>query len=445
MKENDFEKILIKSLISNEKVRDKVLPFLKEEWFGYDIENKIIVKKIIDYNGKHGMMPNMIELRTLVKEDSTSKALDEIASINNDDISTEFMLDQIQEFVRKKLINNISEHMHEYCCGREDEGSYADDLADAQAFSFDNNIGLAFFEDPKVLFEDIISNERVFSTGLTAIDDLIGGGLHEKSLNLFMAPTNVGKTLILCSLTTNLILHNKNVLYITFEDSEKKIAQRIAQNLYNVTQTQLKGMTRESYKSYFNKALNQVGHNRLIIKEYSEQSLNALALKALIKELKEKKGFVPDCLMIDYIGCMIPNGKISINTNDNTKLQLVSGQVRSIGMELGIPVVSAMQTNRGGYQSSDLGLDDVADSFGQTMKADAVFGVMVPPNLDGMYIIKLLKTRYGNKRGQSVTIGVDVEKQRIFDVEDKSRSSSPEDIIANRSSNSINGVINDYD
>ena len=446
MKENDFEKVVIKALFSNETVRNKVLPSLKEEWFGFDIENKLIVRKILDYNTKYGDMPNVLETKRMLTEESTAKTFDEILSISDEEVNTKYILNEIEEFVRKKLIYNISEKMHEYCCGADMNGSFADDISDAQSFTFDSNIGLSFFEDPQVIYEDIIANEKVLSSGLKSIDTLIGGGFHEKSLNLMMASTNIGKTLCLCSFTTNLILTGKNVLYVTFEDSEKKIGQRIAQNLYDVTQDQLKGMSRDNYANCFKKALAQVGHNRLVIKEYSEGSLNALALKSLLKELKEKKNFIPDALVIDYIGCMIPNGRISINTNDNTRLQLVSGQVRSIGMEFGIPVISAMQTNRGGYQSSDLGLDDVADSFGQTMKADAVFALMQDDNLKeaSMYAVKLLKTRYGNMRGHTVTIGVDVDKQRIYDLKNYEENASATDYIAKTASTEMNNVINDF-
>lgn len=446
MKEYDFEKIVIKSLISNESVRNKVLPFLKDEWFGFDIENKIIVQKIIDYNTKFSAMPNVLELKRMVTEESTLKALEEIVSINDEEVQTEYILQEIEEFVRRKLLYNAANDMHEHCAGKKHEGSFADIVADAETFSFDTNIGLSFFEEPQVLFEDIITHEKVYPSGVKAIDDMIGGGFHEKSLNLIMAPTNIGKTLMLCSFTTNLILAGHPVLYITFEDSEKKIAQRIAQNLYDVTQEQLKSMTREAYGSRFTKALTKIGHNKLVIREYAEGSMNALGLKALIKELKDKKDFVPEALVIDYIGCMIPNGRISINTNDNTKLLLVSGQVRSIGMELGIPVISASQTNRGGYQSADIGLDDVADSFGQTMKADAVFGVMQSPELKEaeMYSVKLLKTRYGNKRGQAITIGVDIEKQRIFDLIGYKNESSSQDVMDMTTNKAVDDVVNDF-
>ena len=424
MKEFDFEKVIIKALITNDKVKTKVLPFLKEEWFGFNIDAKDIVRKIISYNSKYSEMPNPLEIERMISNDSTLKTFKDILSIPNENVETPYIIEEIEEFVRRKLIYNVSEKMHEYCRGENQEDNFADEVAEAQAFSFNTDIGFSFFEDPQILFEDIIANEKVYSTGLKSI-------------------------------ATNLIINGHTVLYVTFEDSEKKIGQRIAQNLYDVTQTQLKSLSRNSYGSIYKKALAKCGHNKLIIKEYEEGTLNAIGLKALLKELEEKKNFIPEVLIIDYIGCMIPNGKVSINTNDNTILKLVSGQVRSIGMIKGIPIVSAMQTNRGGYQSADLGLDDAADSFGQTMKADAIFGIMQSPEMKeaNMYTVKLLKTRYGNKRGNVVTIGVDVEKQRLFDLVgykpqntgNGQQSASPSDIIASQADEAMSNVVNDFE
>ena len=227
--------------------------------------------------------------------------------------------------------------------------------------------------------------------------------------------TNIGKTLIMCSIASALLLVGMRVLYVTFEDSEVKIGQRIMQNLFDINQTELRALSKDAYKKLWMKNTQQIGHNKLIIKEYSEGCINALALKALIRELKDKRGFVPDVLIVDYIGCMVPNGRPNVNENDNSKLREICAQVRSIGMEMDIPVLSAAQSNRGGYGKGEIGLDDAADSFGQTMKADVIFGVTQSPELKegSMYLVKLLKTRYGQPKCPLATIGVDIGKQRI--------------------------------
>ena len=239
--------------------------------------------------------------------------------------------------------------------------------------------------------------------------------------------TNIGKTLIMCSIASALLLVGMRVLYVTFEDSEVKIGQRIMQNLFDINQTELRALSKDAYKKLWMKNTQQIGHNKLIIKEYSEGCINALALKALIRELKDKRGFVPDVLIVDYIGCMVPNGRPNVNENDNSKLREICAQVRSIGMEMDIPVLSAAQSNRGGYGKGEIGLDDAADSFGQTMKADVIFGVTQSPELKegSMYLVKLLKTRYGQPKCPLATIGVDIGKQRIFDLKTFNNNAVP--------------------
>ena len=222
----------------------------------------------------------------------------------------------------------------------------------------------------------------------------------------------------MCALTTNFVMHGYRVLYVTFEDSENKIATRIAQNMFDITQQQYKVMSRDDFAKAFTKAKSIAGGDKLVIKEYPEGTVNALQIEALIKDLKDKKRFVPDVLVVDYIGCMIPNGKPNPNLNSNSLLTLAAQQIRALGMKYGFPVISASQTNRGGYNTAEISLSDAADSFGQNMKADAVFAVTQTAEMkdQGMYNVQLLKTRYGNQRGQFITIGVDVEKQRIFDL-----------------------------
>ena len=250
---------------------------------------------------------------------------------------------------------------------------------------------------------------------------MLMGGLHESSLNLIMSSTNVGKTLIMCSLATNLIQNGYKVLYVTFEDSENKIASRIAQNMFDISQTQFKLMSQNDFAQAYRMMCSKfkgIHGDSLIVKEYPESSTNALALKSLLKDLEDKKKFRPDVMFVDYIGCMIPNGRINSNVNEASILRTVSQQVRAVGQEWNIPIVSASQTNRGGYNAAEVGLNDIADSFGVTQKADSIISVTQTPEFkdQGIYQLKLLKTRYGNNKEQVATIGVSIEKQRIYDL-----------------------------
>lgn len=417
MTTQEFEKVIIKALYANQSICSKVLPELTDKWFS-EYDTKQIVNKIIEFNTKYSNLPNAIELKRMITDEKTLKVFDDVLAIDDNQVNTPYLMGEIEEFVRKKLLLNQATKIQQYANGGVQKESFTDNIADAEAFTFDDNIGFDFFTEAQRLYEDANTKEVIFKSGLKTLDDLIGGGFHEKSLSLIMSSTNVGKTLIMCALTTNFVLHGYRVLYVTFEDSENKIATRIAQNMFDITQSQYKVMSRDDFAKAFTKAKSIAGGDKLIIKEYPEGTVNALQIEALIKDLKDKKKFVPDVLVVDYIGCMIPNGKPNPNLNSNSLLTLAAQQIRALGMKYGFPVISASQTNRGGYNNAEISLSDAADSFGQNMKADAVFAVTQTPEMkdQGMYQVQLLKTRYGNQRGQLVTIGVDVEKQRIYDL-----------------------------
>lgn len=273
-------------------------------------------------------------------------------------------------------------------------------------------------DEPERIYEEVIKNEKVVGTGLKALDDLLKGGFHEKSITLLLAPTNVGKTLIMCSLSATMLLAGYKVLYITFEDPENKIGQRVTQNLFDLNRDELKAMSREEYKKCWN-AHRQLIKENLYIKEFPEMATNALTIGAYIKKLKDRKKFVPDVVFVDYIGCMIPNGRENPNMNSNTRLLTIAAQVRALSMTNGWPIVSGAQVNRGGYGSDHVDLNDAADSFGQTMKADAILAITQSKDYldNGYYDVEIAKTRFGNNKHEHKTIRVDIDKQRIADIE----------------------------
>ena len=426
MTDIEFEQIIIKTIYANPEVSGKIIPELDTGWFT-NVDHKYIVNAILEYNSKFSAVPNAIEVKRLLSDQRTVDEFEKCMSINDEDVNTPYILDEIQNFIRKRLGRQVCMDYNEYCSTGKSKGSFADEMAYAETFTFDTKVGFSFFEEPEVIFNDIITNERLYPTGCRSIDEMIVGGLYRKSISLILGSTYTGKTLFMCSSASALLLAGLRVLYVSFEDSEVKIGQRIMQNLFDINQTELRALSKEAYKKLWMKNTQQIGHNKLVIKEYSEGCINALALKALIRELRDKRGFVPDVLIVDYIGCMIPNGRPNANENDNSKLREICAQVRSIGMEMDIPVLSAAQSNRGGYGKGEIGLDDAADSFGQTMKADVIFGVTQSPELKegSMYLVKLLKTRYGQPKCPLATIGVDIGKQRIFDLKTFNNAAVP--------------------
>ncbi len=416
---DQFEKIILKALYTNAAVRNKVLPLLTSNWFRGNIDMIGIVDELVDFNERHERLPMPVELRRLLLEHNKKSAVDyfDVSIKLPDSIITDYIMEEIQDFVRRKLMMNCSNDIIKSVSGDKTVSTdFAADIADAQSFTFDESIGLDYLNELDRIYDEAIKNEVLVRSGLKTLDDLLKGGFHEKSLSLILSPTNVGKTLIMCSLATNILRQGKNVLYVTFEDSELKIGARITQNLLDVTQDQMRGMRREEY----NKAKEQFTQKtkgNLIIKEYPEGTINALTLKSLLKELKEKKHFIPDIIFVDYIGCMVPNGRENPNLNSNTILLRVAAQVRALSMEFGHPIVSGAQTNRGGYESPGVKLNDVADSFGSTMKADFILGVSQTAEMkeQNMYKMEVVKTRFGNNKNSVAIMGVDISKQRIVD------------------------------
>lgn len=416
---DQFEKIILKALYVNGAVRNKVLPLLTSNWFRGNIEMIGIVDEIVDFNERHERIPQPQELRRILAEHNKKSAREYFDdSIKLPDcVITDYIMEEIQDFVRRKLMLNCSSDIVKSVTGDKSvDTDFAAGIADAQSFSFDESIGLDYLTEMDRIYDEAIKNEILVKTGLKTLDDLLRGGFHEKSLSLILSPTNVGKTLIMCSLATNILRQGKCVLYVTFEDSELKIGARITQNLLDITQDQMRAMRREEYVKAREKFSKET-KGRLVIKEYPEGTINALTLKSLLKELKEKKKFVPDIIFVDYIGCMVPNGRENPNLNSNTILLRVAAQVRALSMEFGYPIVSGAQTNRGGYESASVALNDVADSFGSTMKADFILGISQNKEMkeQNMYKMEVAKTRFGNNKNAISIVGVDISKQRILD------------------------------
>ena len=338
------------------------------------------------------------------------------------------MYGEIEKFVKLKKLWAVATSIIQYCKTPDSvkqQCSFSEVITDAEAYTFDDSIGFSYMDEPERIYQEIIKNEKVVGTGLNALDDLLKGGLHEKSLTLLLSPTNVGKTLWMCALAKNMLQAGYNVLYVTFEDSENKIGQRITQNLFDLSRDELKAMSLQDYQKCWDTYRKSIKSN-LYIKEFPEMATNALNLHAFIKELKERKNFVPDVMFVDYIGCMIPNGRENPNMNSNTRLLTIASQVRSISMVESFPIVSGAQVNRGGYDSANIGLNDAADSFGQTMKADAILAITQSKELldNGYYDVEIAKTRFGNNKGEHKTIRVSIDKQRIMDIEGYSSDSN---------------------
>lgn len=436
-----YESLVIRLLLIDEDARERLVPFILPKLFTSG-EHQEIVEKFLDFYNKWEDLPSVSEFKLFVKNNELTDEINRCIMLDTSEYNDDFIKDELESWFREKLLwNNITDAADILKSGEiERAGHLSEEIGNSLSFSFDTNIGF----DPFDNFDDFYGaiheeNGEVVSTGLKTIDDMIGGGVHEKAIHLFFAATNVGKTLIQTALSTNFLLKGKNVLYVTFEESEKRISLRFISNLIDVSMNEMKLMRKERLREKYDDAKKLVDR-RLVIKEYPEGTTSAAHIKQLIKDLKARKNFEVEVLVVDYIGCMVPNGGIGKNANTNEIFKTITGQTRALGMEFGIPVISAMQSNRGGINSSDLELTDAADSIGQTFKADAVFGMTQSDEQKkaGLYSLSLLKSRFGPNRIKKY-IGVNYDKMRVEDIAnpDGDNESGDKDLVDEASVNML--------
>ena len=416
-----FPHLIIKTLFCNRSARDRMVPYLSADWFRENINISTIIENVIKYVEKYTTFPNAFEMRNMLRNDTQIlEEFDAAMEIPDEECMTEYILDDIEIFVRKKLIYQVTVEIQEslFHSKGDEETSYAQKLADAEAFTFKTDIGLDLVDDLEMVYEDMITCVKVIGTGLKDVDVLLNGGVPEKVMIGVLAATNVGKTLIMTAIASNMMAAGHNVLYITMEDPDKKIALRMMQNICNISQDQLKMLNKNSFISLKEK-MKALTDRHLKIVELPDSTANAMRICTVLKDLKDKKKFVPEIIFLDYIGCMIPNGRPNPTLNSNTILQKVAAETRgAICTKMGIPIVTALQTNRGGFDSASVDLNDVADSYGSTMKLDAVLAATQDTAMlqQGMYKLKVAKTRLKNNKGTEIMIGVNIDKQRIYDL-----------------------------
>lgn len=418
-----FEKLLIHYIFRDETVREKVLPYLNVDVF--DGEDTIdIVKVLVKYIEEYQNFPTKKNLKLMMDSGTFSKLMEIINLEDVDEYDREFVLDQLEEFFRGKLaLEAILDAKDGLDSGDEKKLTESPDkLREALSFTFDTNIGLNVVEDGERMFAALHDRDKVVSTGLKTLDQLIEGGFHEKSLSLVLAESNLGKSLIKCALSTNSLLQNKNVLYVSLEMSEEKISERILANAFDIELNMLKMLDKNTFITKLSTMKEQTS-GQLYVVAYPPKSINSNRLRNIVKELKTKKKFVPDIIFVDYMGLMSPNSSRKTD-NSYSEQKTVSEELRAIAVEFGIPVVSAVQTNRGGFGNSELDMTDIADSIGTVATADVIFGVTQTQEMReaGRYTFLLLKNRYGENK-KKCYIGVNYPKMRIYDVEEDSGTS----------------------
>ena len=413
-----FEKILIRFLFIDDKIRDKVLPFLVPEIFE-DHKNIQLIKTILAILEKFEHFPSVPEMKIELNSEEVYNRLIEIMEMDISEYKKEFLLSQIEDFIRDKMVHNVNVEIAMNLNNENEEQlkQTPDKLREALAFSFDTKVGLDFFDEEDRLYNHLHNKDRVIPTSITQLNRLIEGGFHEKSLTLFMAETNLGKSLIMTSFGVDCILRNKNVLYVSCEMSEEKISERVMANMFDIATEDLKLLTRSKFHEKFESIRKQV-KNKFIVKEYPTKSINTNHIRNLVKELKVRKKFVPDIIFLDYLGIMNPTYQ---SKGDNTYLEVkrISEEIRGMAVELGLPIVSAVQTNRGGFGDAEIDLTDISDSIGTAATADIIIGVTQSEEFRkmGKFNWIILKNRYGLNK-HTFPVNVDYYKMRIYEDSD---------------------------
>ena len=426
-----LEQTILKNLIYNEEYLRKVLPFLKSEYFTDRVDRTIfteVSKFVQDYNSTptiEAIGLAIKEKRNLTDEEveQCESNLKEIVSAKSEESKIEWLVDKTEQFCQEKAIYNAVLGSISILDGKDktnDKGAIPKLLSDALAISFDNSVGHDYLENSDDRFDFYHRHEERIPFDLEFFNKITKGGLPAKTLNIALAGTGVGKSLFMCHVAAGCMSQGKNVLYITMEMSEERIAERIDANLLNVTMDELTNLSKELYDKRIQK-LREKTVGKLIIKEYPTASASATHFRTLLNELNLKKSFVPDIIFIDYLNiCCSSRIKAGANINSYTYVKAIAEELRGLAVEFGVPVVSATQTTRSGYSSSDPGLEDTSESFGLPATADLMFALISSEELEemGQIMVKQLKNRY-NDPGyyKRFTLGIDRAKMRLYDIE----------------------------
>ena len=423
-----IEKTTLSNLVFNEDYCRKVLPFLKPDYF--DIrEERIVFEEITNFVDKYKKMPTKVSLEIEIenRKDLTEvehgKVVELIQSLNPDEVDFEWLVDTTEKFCKDKAIYNAVVEGISIIDGKDKKRSpdaIPSILTDALAVSFDNAVGHDYFDDSDKRFEFYHKIEERIPFDLDFFNKITKGGLPQKTLNIALAGTGVGKSLFMCHMAANCLSQGKNVLYITLEMAEERIAERIDANLMNISMEDLQNLGKQMFTDKMSKITKKT-KGKLIVKEYPTATAHSSHFRGLIKELAIKKSFRPDIMFIDYLNiCASSRFKGAQNVNSYMYVKAIAEELRGLAVETNVPIMSATQTTRSGFVSTDVGLEDTSESFGLPATADLMFALISTEELEELnqICVKQLKNRYNdptmNKR---FVIGIDRAKMRLYDVE----------------------------
>ena len=426
-----LEQTILKNLVYNEDFTRKVLPFIQSEYFSDSIERKVFTE-IKEFVNRYEQVPthealviNFTEKKELT-EDEVSKSielLNEIKTTSDEKVDQSWLTEQTEKFCQDKAIYNAimdSVAILDDKSTKSSKGEIPKLLSDALGVSFDTHIGHDFMDDYKERYDFYHKVEKRTKFDLDLMNKITKGGLPDKTLNVLMAGTGVGKSLFMCHMASACLSQGDNVLYITLEMAEEKIAERIDANLLNISLNELRSVSKDDYENKF-QVLRAKTQGKLIIKEYPTASASTLHFRALLSELAMKKQFRPNIIFVDYINiCASSRIRPGGNVNSYTYIKSIAEELRGLAVEFELPIVSATQTTRSGFTNSDPGLEDVSESFGLPATADFMCAIISNEQLEQLnqIMVKQQKNRYNDPSYyKKFILGVDRAKMRLYDVE----------------------------
>ena len=433
-----IETTILRNLIYDEEFSRKVIPFIQLDYFEQRIE-RVIFEEISKFIVKYGSsitteaLAIQLEDRDDLNETEIKESRDAVSLFTDDKVDNQWLVDTTEKWCRDRAIYLALMESISLADGKDDKkgrDAIPSILSDALAVSFDNHIGHDYLEDYEDRYESYHRKEERIEFDLDLFNKITKGGIPNKTLNIALAGTGVGKSLFMCHVASSVLLQNKNVLYITLEMAEEKIAERIDANLLNVNIQNITDLPKAMFEKKVHK-LKKKTEGELIIKEYPTASAHAGHFKALLNELSLKKSFKPDIIFIDYLNiCASSRYRAGSNVNSYSYIKAIAEELRGLAVEANLPIVSATQTTRSGYASSDVDLTDTSESFGLPATADLMFALISTEELEGLnqIMVKQLKNRYNDPTiYKRFVIGIDRAKMRLYDCEQKAQ----EDIIDN--------------
>jgi replicative DNA helicase len=423
-----LEHTILRNLVYNEDYSRKVIPFIQPEYFEQRSEKVVfeeIVQFIVKYNSAitKEALGIEIENRTDLTETEIKDIREVCETLNDSVVEKQWLLDTTEKWCRDRAIYLAlmeSIHIADGNDGNKNRDAIPSILSDALAVSFDNNIGHDYLQNYGERYEFYHRKEDKIEFDLEYFNKITKGGIPNKTLNIALAGTGVGKSLFMCHVASSALLQGRNVLYITLEMAEERIAERIDANLLNVPIQQLVDLPRSTFENKVT-SLSKKTQGTLIIKEYPTASAHSGHFKALLNELALKKSFRPDIIFIDYLNiCASSRHKPNGSANSYSYIKSIAEELRGLAVEFNVPIVSATQTTRSGYGNSDVELTDTSESFGLPATADLMFALISTEELEGLgqIMVKQLKNRYNDPTVfKRFVVGIDRAKMRLYDVE----------------------------